>query len=266
MRIIFISLIFLSFLSSCNKNDLKKQNGISLDQIESEENGNPTQAKKELRTRPSNILLTGNSDHRLVTVYKINYNTRTEAYYTGTNNFLRDYSYSYDDDDSYDGYGSNRRVKKYQFFMPGIEAVAGYNMMNVSHYDFKTKEKNNFFEKPVLVNTLYYPCLEQDSLQGQPINRDYYMVSVYDEDTNQDSLINRNDLRRFYHFDLDGSNQSPLVPLNYSVMSSEYDAENDVMYVFAKLDENTNGKREEEEPIHIFWLALKAPKIGERLY
>lgn len=264
MRIIFISLIFLSFLSSCNKNDLKKQNGISLDQIESEENGNPIQAKKDLRTRPSNVLLTGNSDHRLVTVYKINYNPRTEAYYTGTNNFLRDYSYRYDD--SYDGYGSDRQVKSYQFFMPGIEAVAGYNMMNVSHYNFKTKEKKTLFEKPVLVNTLYYPCLEQDSLQGQPINRDYYMVSVYDEDTNQDSLINRNDLRRFYHFDLDGSNQSPLVPLNYSVMSSEYDAENDVMYVFAKLDENANGRREEEEPIHIFWLALKAPKIGERLY
>ncbi|MFK8008503.1 MAG: hypothetical protein AB8H03_19245 [Saprospiraceae bacterium] len=264
MKIIFIGMILLSFLSSCENNELKKQNGISLDEIESEEKGSSTQTKKELRTRPSNVLLTGHSNHRLVTVYKINYNSRTKAYYTGTNNFLRNYSYSYDE--SYDGYGSGRRVKTHQFFMPGIEAVAGYNMMNVSHYNFKTKEKSNLFEKPVLVNTLYYPCLQQDSLQGQPINRDYYMVSVFDEDTNQDSLINRNDLRRFYHFDLDGLNKSPLIPSNYSVMSSEYDAENDVMYVFAKLDRNANGKREEEEPIHIFWLDLKIPKMGERLY
>ncbi len=261
MRIIFISLIFIGLLTSCNRNELKKQNGISLDQIKSEENGNSNQIKKELRTRPTDVLLSGNSNHRLVTVYKINYNSRTESYYTGTNNFLRDYSYSYDDD-----YGSNRRVRKYHFFMPGIEAIAGYNMMNVSHYNFKTKERNNLFEKPVLVNTLYYPCLEQDSLNGQPINRDYYMVSVYDEDTNQDSLINRDDLRRFYHFDIDGLNQSPLVPLNYSVISSEYDSENDVMFVFAKLDKNENGKREEEEPIHIFWIDLKTPKMGERFY
>ena len=266
MRLIFISFVFISLMTSCENNEFKKQNGISLDQIESVESNDSTLVKKELRTRPKNVLMTADPNHRLITVYKVNYNPRTKNYYTGTNNFLRSYSYRYDDSYEYDGYGSERPSKTYQYFMPGIEAVNGYNMMNVSHYNFETKEKNTLFEQPVLVNTLYYPCLKQDTLKGQPITRDYYMVSVFDEDTNQDSLINRNDLRRFYHFDIDGKNKSPLVPLNYSVMSSEYDSENDVMFVFAKLDENTNGKREEKEPIHIFWLDLKTPKMGERLY
>lgn len=263
MRIIFISFVFITILTSCHNNELKKQNGVSIEEIESVElgEGDTTSLKVEFRTRPRSVLMTGHPNHRLVTIYKINYNPRTESYYTGTNNFLRDYAYRYDD-----GYGSEEISKTYQYFMPGIEAVNGYNMMNVSHYNFETKQQNNLFEQPVLVNTLYYPCLLQDSLQGQPITRDYYMVSVYDEDTNQDSLINRNDLRRLYHFDLEGKNKSSLVPANYSVMSSEYDAENDVMYVYAKLDENNNGKREEREPIHIFWFDLKAPKMGERLY
>ena len=138
--------------------------------------------------------------------------------------------------------------------------------MNIGHYDLETKTKNNLFEKPVVIKTLYYPSFIQDALNYRPTQRDYYMVSVYDEDTNQDSLINQKDLRRFYHFDLFGKDKKTLIPKNYSVLSSEYDPENDFMFIFANLDENKNGKREEAEPVHAFWLDLKAPDTGERLY
>ena len=92
------------------------------------------------------------------------------------------------------------------------------------------------------------------------------MVSVYNDDTNKDGLINTSDLRRLYFFDINGTNKKLLIPENYSVMSSEYDLENDVMYVFAKIDENKNGKSELKEKTHIFIVDLNNPDIVNRLY
>ena len=49
-------------------------------------------------------------------------------------------------------------------------------------------------------------------------------------------------------------------------MSSEYDSDNDFMYVFAKFDQNENGQMELQEPTHIFWIDLKSPENNEILY
>ncbi|MCC6726614.1 MAG: hypothetical protein IT258_19085 [Saprospiraceae bacterium] len=130
----------------------------------------------------------------------------------------------------------------------------------------KTKARNDLFEHPVWINTLYFPAFETDTLNGSSVQRDYYMVSAYDEDTNRDSMVNYRDLRRFYHFDLEAKKRTQLIPPNYSVVSSEYDPANDAMFVFASLDANSNGKRDTEEPVHVFWFSMKAPAPGERLY
>lgn len=151
-------------------------------------------------------------------------------------------------------------------FMPGLEAVYGYNMVNVSLYDVALQKEKKFFPKPVLIKTLYYPAFSQDMLNYEPVSRRYYLVSAYDEDTNGDGAINIKDLRRFYLFDIHGTSQGPLVPKDYSVYKSEYDPANDLMYVFAKLDENTNGRRDEYEPIHVYWVDLKDPLRTGRLY
>ena len=258
MRSLIVYLAIIFIFSACSSNEIKKQTGVPLNQPTPNNDGAAVGNNniKEVRTRPTDVLLTGHPNHRLVTVYKINYDSRRERYYTGSNHFHRTYPQGYyEDSDS-----------RYNHYMPGIEAVYGYNMLNVSHYDFSTKERKGLFENPVLINTLYYPSLRQDTLHDIPVSRNYYMVSVYDKDTNKDSVINRIDLRRFYYFDLNAVEKTTLIPLNYSVMSSEYDAENDVMFIFAKLDENSNGIREEDEPVHVFWIDLKSPKMAERLY
>ena len=92
------------------------------------------------------------------------------------------------------------------------------------------------------------------------------MVSVYDEDTNRDTLINRLDLRRFYSFNVSGQERIQLVPPNYSVERSQYDSQNDVMYIYARLDANQNGKIDKKEPLHIFWINLIQPDKAKRLY
>jgi hypothetical protein len=90
------------------------------------------------------------------------------------------------------------------------------------------------------------------------------LVSVYDEDTNKDTLINKKDLRRFYHFDAKVSVKTQIIPPNYSVIRSQYDSKNDLMYIFASLDEIKNGTQEKTESIHIFWFSLK--NLRERNY
>ena len=255
-----ISLFVIALLgSSCSLNNEQKSKGITANQPieESDTNGHSgNNQHARLETRPSNVVLTGYPEHRLVTIYKINYNSGAKNGYIGNNNFHRTYS----------DISPENLNQWHGHFMPGFEALFGYDLFNIAHYDVRKKQKQLFFENYSLINTVYFPSLLQDTLGGKPVLRSYYMVSVYDEDTNKDNLINRIDLRRFYRFDLDGLNKTPLTPKDYSVLSSEYDHINDIMFVFAKHDENLNGKTESEEPVHIFSIDLKQPHLVERLY
>ena len=209
-----------------------------------------------LEMRPRSVLMTANENHRLTPIFKVNYDERKKRRFSGTNSFHYNYSgYSDDDDNNWNGN-----------FMPGFEAVHGYNMLNVSHFNTETASQHNLFDHPVLVNTLYFPAFSKDTLQGSPISRDYYLVSVYDEDSNKDGWINDKDLRRLYHFDVNGENPLSIVPKNHSVMSSEYDHLIDYMYIFTKEDENGNGQMELIEPTHVFWIDLADPSKHGKMY
>jgi hypothetical protein len=170
-------------------------------------------------------------------------------------------SYSYYTDERFEDEGD-----KVSHFMPGIDILYGYNLLNVAHYDMKAEKLNFLFENPVLIKSLYYPSYEQDSLDQKPVNRDYYFVSVYDEDTNKDTLLNKKDLRRFYHFNASAKIKTQIIPPDYSVIRSQYDPRNDVMYIYARYDSDKNGSGDNKEPIHIFWISLKNPGPAKRLY
>ena len=97
------------------------------------------------------------------------------------------------------------------------------------------------------------------------MKRNFFLVSVYNDDTNKDNFINLKDLRRFYLFNKNGEYLSKIVPENYSVYKSEYDSENDFMFIFARCDKNLNGQIDDNEPINIFWIDLKDPtKMGQQ--
>jgi len=245
--------LLVCLFAGCRQEKMQKGFAVqSTDEEETESGFNEKAPVAKLAIQPSNVLLTGNSDYRLTTLYKVNYNKKSERTFIGSNNYHQKY---------WDRAPNNRWNYHY---MPGLEAVYGYNMLNVSLHNVATKATSNLFAQHVLIKTLYYPAFEQDTLNGVPVNRNYYFVSVYDEDTNGDSLINLRDLRRFYYFDLDGKNQRPLIPTNYSVTGAEYDSANDFMYVFAK--EDANGRKDDDEQTHIFWIDLKDPASSGRLY
>jgi hypothetical protein len=249
-RILIIA--FLGILTlSCSDNKMEKK-GFQVSEITEDENGQKIIGLNidslKLETRPNNVLLTSNPEHRLTPIYKVNYDKKKRPF-IGSNDYYVNWESDYSD-------GNNWNNN----FMPGFEAVYGYNFVNISHYNNQTKIENKLFDKAVLIKTLYYPAFSKDTLNFEPINRTYYMVSVYDEDSNNDGFINVKDLRRFYHFDIDGLNKKALIPKNYSVMSSEYDPANDFMYIIAKQDKNKNGQMEEFEPTDIFWIDLKNPE------
>ena len=245
-------MLALAVFACSNKKKAKK--GIQVKEITENEEGEEIVGlpidSLILQTKPRNVLLTKHPAHRLSPIYRINYTKRTGKPYIGSNAFYGTYDY-YGDYDS-----DNWRYN----FMPGFEAMYGYDLVNVSHYNNQTDTQHLCFDRPVLIKTLYYPAYSQDSLDNKPLTRDYYMVSVYDEDTNQDGYLNAKDLRRLYHFDLNAREQTNLIPKTYGVLRSEYDPANDFMYIFARLDKNGDGQTEYEEATHIFWIDLKHPK------
>ncbi len=221
----------------------KEINGISQDSV-------------SIKTRPTSVLMTGYADYRLTTIYKLNYNKKDDYYYTGSNHFYRNYEEL--------GYTMGNQWN--YNFMPGLQAVYGYNLVNVSLKNTKTQKVSSLFDTPVLIKTLYIPSFSNDTLFNVPVQRNYYLVSAYDEDTNKDGFINAKDLRRFYLFNLAGDLKESLIPENYSVVSSEYDCANDYMYVFAQLDEDENGQCDETESVHVFWIDLKNPRNNGQQY
>ncbi|WP_396152994.1 hypothetical protein [Flavobacterium sp.] len=258
--IFILTLVYL--MTSCSNSKLDEkgfQVGSSSDNSENDQSNGLNSDSLKIDTRPSSVLLTGVPNVRLTTIYKVNVNKDDNSTFIGSNNF----HYRYEEiEENIENKGNNWNNN----LMPGLQAVYGYNLVNISHYDIRENNQKNFFEKPVLVKTLYYPTFTKDTLNFKPIFRDYFMVSVYNDDTNKDGFINLKDLRRLYLFDINGEKQKALIPENYSVFKSEYDSDNDFMFVFAKLDSNKNGRQDEEEPIHIYWIDLKDPSKTGRQY
>jgi hypothetical protein len=243
---------------SCSDNNYDKK-GFQVNEISEDENGQKIigleMNTEKLETRPRNVLLTNNTNHRLTPIYKVNYDKKTNKPFTGSNSYHTTWNDNYSQGNNWN-----------QNFMPGFEAIYGYNFVNISHYNHETKVENKLFKKPVLIKTFYYPTFSKDTLNFEPVKRDFYMVSVYDEDSNKDGFINTKDLRKLYMFDIEGKNKKSIIPEDYSVMSSEYDSANDYMYVFAKKDKNKNGQMESNEPTDIFWVDLKNPENNGKQY
>jgi hypothetical protein len=258
---VIITLIFLSIISSCSNGKLEEKGFQVSSSTESADNNQQegiTQDSLKIETQPSNVLLTGISTVRLTTIYKVNLNKKDNSTFIGSNSFH--YRNEEEEEEVIKGNNWNNNL------MPGFEAVYGYNFVNVSHYNILENKQKNFFEKPVLIKTLYYPTLSKDTLNEKPVSRDYFIVSAYNEDTNKDGFVNLKDLRRIFLFNINGEKQKALIPEHYSVVKSEYDSANDLMFVFAQLDTNKNGQSDIGEPTHIFWIDLKSPNNTGRQY
>lgn len=257
------SFLLLLLLSSCfpKKDSTNKEEQIRLQQESPDTTQTDTVLMNAIRgnlsftqipNSPNRVVLTGLAQHRLVTIYK---KLKSGAKKNRTDEYGSYYSYE------------PEQSEYEHHFMPGIDLIYGYNLLNVAHYDLSTDQLNYLFQQPVLIKSLYYPSFEQDSLHKKPINRDYYLASVFDEDTNGDTLINKTDLRRFYYFNASCTEKIQLIPPDYSVARSQYDSMNDVMYIFARRDTDHDGKTDiQKEPMHIFWISLKNPAKAKRLY
>ena len=253
---IILVFAFLYFNSTSNHKKAEQLTvNESENQSESDSLNNPIKGSttfKQLSTSPSSVILTGLSNIKLLPMYKINSETDRNL------NFSEGSSY-------YKNSDNNGEVDNFSYFMPGIDIFHGYNLINIGYFDLKKEKMSYFFQKPVLIKTFYFPSPEQDSLNNKPISRSYFMVSVYDEDTNKDSLINSKDLRKFYHFDEFKSTKTQILPNSYSSIRSTYDHKNDIMYIYARHDSNKNGTPEKAEPISIFYINLNEPTVVKQM-
>jgi hypothetical protein len=261
LKILLGVLLLGSFILSCRPktSEMKdeqihvdmSENNAPKDSITNSIHGNVS--FKQMITYPNSVLMTGMADHRLVPIYQ------AKKVITHPNEKTILNSSYWNDNNSFD-------TETEIHFMPGIDILYGYKLLNIAHYNLKSEQFNYLFNHPVLIKTLYYPSSEPDSINKKPIHRNYYLMSVYDEDTNKDTLINRKDLRKFYYFDSSATVSTKLLPPDQSVVRSQYDVQNDVMYLYTKQDINKNGIIESKEPIHIFWIKLSEPNVAKRLY
>lgn len=251
------ALLFTFALLSCGGE--KTEKGFAVASIDTESDDKPTVGifndSLNFPSRPGTVLLTGNPRFRLTPIFKVNFR-KDSTTFTGGNGFH--FNYEFQDEESGNNWNGN--------YLPGLEAIYGFNMVNISHFDAESQTQKFFFSNPVLVKTLYFPSYSKDTLNYLPIVRNYFLVSVFDEDTNKDGFINPSDLRRFYSFDINAGNKKHIVPKNYSVFKSEYDPAMDRLMVFVKLDSNSNGQVEDLEPIHIYWVDLKNPERTGRQF
>jgi hypothetical protein len=223
---------------------------------------------KAIPTRPGAVLLTGIKKLRLTPVFLVNFNPKTRESWVGT---IR-HHYTYDDYSESFEYGSlpdgrpKRLAVQHGNYLPGLEVVNGFRMVNIMHSNLETGQNSRVFSNPVLIHNLYFPSTTLDSILGIPVFRNYCLVSVFDEDTNKDGLLNAKDFRRFFYISPENGQIQPLLNRNYSVLGSDYDAFNDYMIVKAKLDENQNGLMEINDPVHLYWIDLKDPLHRGRLY
>ena len=250
-------LVLVGLLISCNRSNELDKKGLQVEEVVDSKDSQNVIKKDSLdfKVKSLGVLLTSNPNVRISPLFKLNYNKKNKSYYTGSSVFH--YNYYYDNQ-------KNQDIR--QNIIPGFKALYGYNLVNIFHFDHKENKGKKLFDKPVLIKTCYYPSDTVDSLKYQPINRKFYMISVYDEDTNKDKYINSKDLRRFYLFDENGENKSLILPKNYSVVGADYDEDNDYLYINAILDLNKDGNVSGDEPVSIFYLNLKEPSLNGLIY
>ena len=254
---IYLLVVYFFLLSSCSEKVQTKDQSISLSEIDStyfvdtSAGLSSTNSFSQINTTPNVVILTGLDHVRLFSVYKIpNGYNKNIVYDEGTSYFKEEY-------------GENEH--EYKYFMPGIDIIHGYNLVNFGHYRVDSGTVSYFFETPVLINTLYFPGVRKDSLGKQETSRNYFLVSVYNADTNNDSVITNKDLRRFFYIDALNKNKISLLPENYSAIRSSYDYKNDMMFIHARHDKNKNGIPEVDESVSIFQLDLKNPKTLKKI-
>jgi len=243
-------------LFSCKQKKISKEQSISLTEtsvsFDTSSGIGSSNNFSQLNTSPNDLVLTGIDKIRLLPIYKIPQSQ--------DKNILYDYGSSYDREKEF------LNEDDFRYYMPGIEIIRGYNLVNIGHYNIDKGYLTYFFKKPVLVRTLYFPGVLKDSVNKREVNRNFFLVSAYNEDTNHDSLINNKDFRRLFYIDELNESQISLLPYNFSAIRSSYDFRNDIMIIRARKDENNNGVLENTEAISIFLLDLKNPKTLKQVY
>lgn len=248
-----ICLVFLTIQSCDGGRDMSKNRTLLDNPVEDFEG--VTCDTSKIIIQPGHVLITGIKNVRLTPIFRATKNQRNDRIYYGR---VSQHFYYNDESSLGDNFNNN--------LLPGFTTVFGYNMVNVSLFDYTQKQSKNLFDNPVLINNLYYPSDTKDTLRHKAILRDYFMVSVYDKDTNKDKIIDDKDLRHFYLFDKGGELKGSPIPESYNVKKSEFDAENDVMFIYAQLDSTSAGETNDIDPIHVFWINLADPSQNGRLY
>ncbi len=138
-----ILLLAIISLISCSREEKKKDEHLTIDEFNREaETDSVTGLKPETNftkvpMSPGNVLMTGMNRYRLVPIYKV----RSKS----------DRNLHLYEESTYYGFADEKRDEdEFHYFMPGIDIVHGYNLINIGHYDVDFGKLSYFFDRPSL--------------------------------------------------------------------------------------------------------------------
>ena len=91
------------------------------------------------------------------------------------------------------------------------------------------------------------------------------LVSVIQEDTNHDGLLNESDHELTYLSDLSFKKSVQITPPAVQLLGWDVDSQGEKLYLYVRKDSNKNGKYDNLDERSILFTSTKRPALAQRL-
>jgi len=127
------------------------------------------------------------------------------------------------------------------------------DMRNIKFEDTKNGTTNDLTDKDIYINriTFLYDLHEKTGKQ-------LLVYSVHDKDTNEDNILNRNDLESLYISRIDGTDFQKLNEDDHKLIQWKVLAAMEKLYFRTVVDTNQNGKFDKEDSFHNYQVDLNS--------
>ncbi len=130
-------------------------------------------------------------------------------------------------------------------------------------YNFLFQDENTQDLRPITDKDIRFSemIIIRDSVSQQAVHT--LLLKVYDKDSNQDKLLNREDLISYYVADVNGKNLRKISPEGHLTSGHIYRKRLKRLYFRTIEDIDKNGIFEKNDPRHQYFYSIKTGKVTE---
>lgn len=166
---------------------------------------------------------------------------------------------------TYDSRGSDRKISSdlmnsYQYSDWAEMSQSGASGW---FYNFIFQDRNTQDLRPITDKELRFSemIIIRDSIDQRAANT--LLLQVYDQDSNQDKFLSREDLMSYYVASIDGKNLKKISPEGHLINGHIYRRRLKRLYFKTIEDTDKNGKFEKNDQRHQYYYSIKTGKVEE---